>query len=141
LSPLWNQGHQYIEISAFSISQGTCFDCAVLRSHGEELHYHQFMSLSEKQTIFALKAIADPTRLKILRLLKQRNACSLDKSEGLCACDIEEQVKLSQSTISHHMSVLTKAGLVDAKKLGLWMWYRRNEKLLKQLGEAVSEAI
>jgi DNA-binding transcriptional ArsR family regulator len=39
------------------------------------------------------------------------------------------------------MSVLTKAGLVDAKKLGLWMWYRRNEKLLKQLGETVSEAI
>lgn len=99
------------------------------------------MSLSEKQTILALKAIADPTRLKILRLLKQRNACSLDKSVGLCACDIEEQVKLSQSTISHHMSVLTKAGLVDAKKLGLWMWYRRNEKLLKQLGEAVIDAI
>jgi ArsR family transcriptional regulator, arsenate/arsenite/antimonite-responsive transcriptional repressor len=105
------------------------------------LHYHQSMSLSEKQTILALKAIADPTRLKILRLLKQRNACSLDKSEGLCACDIEEQVRLSQSTVSHHMSVLTKAGLVDAKKLGLWMWYRRNEKLLKQLGETVSEAI
>jgi ArsR family transcriptional regulator, arsenate/arsenite/antimonite-responsive transcriptional repressor len=99
------------------------------------------MSLSEKQTIVALKALADPTRLKILRLLKQRNACSLDKNEGLCACDIEEQVKLSQSTISHHMSVLTKAGLVDAKKLGLWMWYRRNEKLLKQVGDAVSEAI
>jgi len=95
------------------------------------------MPLSEKQLVAVLKAMADPTRLKILRLLKLKNACSLDKPEGMCACDIEEQVKLAQSTVSHHMSILTKAGLVEAEKLGLWMWYRRNEKLLKQLGEAV----
>lgn len=99
------------------------------------------MSLSEKQLILALKAVADPTRLKILRLLKQKGGCSLDKSEGLCACDIEEQVKLSQSTVSHHMAILKKAGLVDAEKLGLWMWYRRNDKLMKQLGESVSGSI
>lgn len=99
------------------------------------------MSLPEKQLVLALQAIADPTRLKILRLLKQKGACSLDKNEGLCARDIEEQVKLAQSTISHHMAVLRKAGLVDADKLGLWMWYRRNEKVLKQLGEAVSKVI
>jgi ArsR family transcriptional regulator, arsenate/arsenite/antimonite-responsive transcriptional repressor len=96
------------------------------------------MPMPEKQLVFALKAVADPTRLKILRLLKQKGGCSLDKSEGLCACDIEEQVRLSQSTISHHMAILKKAGLVHAEKLGLWMWYRRNEKLLKELGEAVS---
>jgi ArsR family transcriptional regulator, arsenate/arsenite/antimonite-responsive transcriptional repressor len=96
------------------------------------------MPLPEKQLVFALKAVADPTRLKILRLLKQKGGCSLDKSEGLCACDIEEQVRLSQSTVSHHMAILKKAGLVHAEKLGLWMWYRRNEKLLKELAEAVS---
>lgn len=99
------------------------------------------MSLPEKQLVVALQAIADPTRLKILRLLKQKGACSLDKNEGLCARDIEDQVKLAQSTVSHHMAILRKAGLVDAEKLGLWMWYRRNEKLLKQLGETVSRAI
>jgi ArsR family transcriptional regulator, arsenate/arsenite/antimonite-responsive transcriptional repressor len=96
------------------------------------------MPLPEKQLVSALKAVADPTRLKILRLLKQKGGCSLDKSEGLCACDIEEQVRLSQSTVSHHMAILKQAGLVHAEKLGLWMWYRRNEKLLKELGEAVS---
>ena len=99
------------------------------------------MPLPERQLVFALKAVADPTRLKILRLLKQKGACSLDKSEGLCACDIEEQVRLSQSTVSHHMAILKKAGLVHAEKLGLWMWYRRNEKLLKELSEAVSGTI
>lgn len=99
------------------------------------------MSLSEKQLVPILKAVADPTRLKILRLLKQKGACSLDKNEGLCARDIEEQVRLAQSTVSHHMAILTKAGLVRAEKLGLWMWYQRNEELLKKLGTAVSEAI
>lgn len=99
------------------------------------------MSLPEKQLVLALKAVADPTRLKILRLLKQKGACSLDKNEGLCARDIEEQVRLAQSTVSHHMAILTRAGLVRAEKLGLWMWYQRNEELLKKLGNAVSETI
>ena len=96
------------------------------------------MALTEKQLVEALKAIADPTRLKILGVLKQRGCCSIGKGTGLCACDIEEQVKLSQPTISHHMAILKKAGLVHAEKIGLWMWYRRNEKSLKELAHAVS---
>ncbi len=93
---------------------------------------------SEKQLVDALKAIADPTRLKILRVLKQKGACSIGKQVGLCACDIEEQIKLSQPTISHHMAILKKSGLVHAEKHGLWMWYRRNEKSLKELAHAIS---
>jgi ArsR family transcriptional regulator len=99
------------------------------------------MPISEKQLVFALKAVADPTRLKILRLLKQRNGNSLLKAEGLCACDIEEQIRLSQPTVSHHMAILRKAGLVRARKLGLWMLYRRNEKALRDLGHALSGSI
>ena len=96
------------------------------------------MTLTSKQLVDALKAVADPTRLKILALLKQKGCCSIGKATGLCACDIEEQVKLSQPTISHHMAILKKAGLVHAEKIGLWMWYRRNEKSLKELAEAIS---
>jgi ArsR family transcriptional regulator len=51
----------------------------------------------------------------------------------LCAGDIEERVRLAQPTISHHMAILTQAGLVDAVKQGQWRWYRRNEKALRQL--------
>ena len=40
---------------------------------------------------------------------------------------------LSQPTISHHMAILTKAGLVEAVKQGQWRWYRRNEKALRRL--------
>jgi DNA-binding transcriptional ArsR family regulator len=39
------------------------------------------------------------------------------------------------------MSVLKKAGLVDAEKQGLWMWYRRNERALKKLGQELSVSI
>jgi DNA-binding transcriptional ArsR family regulator len=85
----------------------------------------------------ALHAIADPTRRRILAALKQRGPASTSApaigKHGLCAGDIEECVHLSQPTISHHMAILTKAGLVDAVKQGQWRWYRRNEKALRRL--------
>jgi DNA-binding transcriptional ArsR family regulator len=85
-----------------------------------------------------LTAIADPTRRRILAALKQRgkpspSAPPATKNTGLCAGDIEERVHLSQPTISHHMAILTQAGLVEAVKQGQWRWYRRNEKALRQL--------
>jgi DNA-binding transcriptional ArsR family regulator len=83
-----------------------------------------------------LHAIADPTRRRILQTLKQRGASANTPStvrSGLCAGDIEERVHLSQPTISHHMAILTKAGLVDAVKQGQWRWYSRNEKALRRL--------
>jgi DNA-binding transcriptional ArsR family regulator len=86
----------------------------------------------------ALHAITDPTRRRILQSLKQRGAATSSvtpagKHTGLCAGDIEERVHLSQSTISHHMAILTKAGLIDAVKQGQWRWYKRNEKALRRL--------
>jgi DNA-binding transcriptional ArsR family regulator len=80
-----------------------------------------------------LHAIADPTRRRILQALKERGGCSIGKSVGLCAGDVEERVQLSQPTISHHMSILTHAGLVEAVKQGQWRWYRRNEGAIRRL--------
>ncbi len=88
-----------------------------------------------------LRAIADPTRRRILNALKQKGACSIGKGVGLCACDIEEHVRLTQPTISHHMSVLKKAGLVEAKKEGQWMWYRRNESAVRELARNLRESL
>ncbi|HTC49641.1 MAG TPA: metalloregulator ArsR/SmtB family transcription factor [Candidatus Aquilonibacter sp.] len=81
----------------------------------------------------ALHAIADPTRRRILGALKQHGGDVVHKNSGLCAGDIEQRVALSQPTISHHMAILTKAGLVEAAKQGQWRWYRRNEKMLRRL--------
>jgi DNA-binding transcriptional ArsR family regulator len=79
-----------------------------------------------------LHAIAEPTRRRILQALKERGDHSANKDIGLCAHDIELRIQLSQSTISHHMAILTKCGLVEARKLGQWRWYRRNETVLRE---------
>jgi len=99
------------------------------------------MGKSEQEFDLMLQAVADPTRRRILRALKERGACSIGKDEGLCASDIEERVRLSQPTISHHMSLLTKAGLVEAQKLGLWMWYRRNESAIREFSRRLKESL
>ena len=88
-----------------------------------------------------LQAIADPTRRKILHALKERGGCSIGKDVGLCASDIEERVHLSQPTISHHMSILAEAGLVEAKKLGQWMWYQRNETALRDFVRRLRDSL
>ncbi len=97
----------------------------------------------------ALHAINDPTRRRILAALKQparskassqvRPAMPGSTSSGLCAGDIEEQIKLSQPTVSHHMAILTRAGLVDAVRQGQWRWYRRNEKAIGRLLAALKK--
>src|ERR1700728_3100582 len=91
----------------------------------------------------ALRAIADPARRRILQALKEgeteAKASAPRRTEGvsLCAGDIEERVPLSQPTISHHMAILTKAGLVEANRKGQWRWYRRNEKAIRGMGKTL----
>lgn len=88
-----------------------------------------------------LHAIADPTRRKILQALKVKNACSIGKDTGLCACDIEERIHLSQPTISHHMTILQQAGLVEAQKEGHWRWYQRNERVIRQFAKSIRQTL
>jgi DNA-binding transcriptional ArsR family regulator len=99
------------------------------------------MHHSEQAWNRTLQAIAHPTRRRILEALKQRGGCSLGKEVGLCACDIELRIQLSQPTISHHMSILRKAGLVKAKKLGQWIWYRRDEAALDEFMRTLRESL
>ena len=95
------------------------------------------MTASPTSLDHTLHAIADPMRRRILSVLQPRGPASASAPgpgrSGLCAGDIEERVQLSQPTISHHMAILTKAGLVDAVKQGQWRWYQRNEKALRRL--------
>ncbi len=94
------------------------------------------MSANEESLDRALHAIADPTRRRILQALKEGEAEAKAQKSAmsnpcLCAGDSESRVRLSQPTISHHMAILTKAGLVEATKKGQWRWYRRNEKAIR----------
>jgi ArsR family transcriptional regulator len=93
----------------------------------------------------AFKALGDPTRLKIMELLRSsgKSCCGLISRDerGLCACDIERSIGLSQAAISHHMAILIRERLVEGEKRGRWMYYRRNEATLARLAEAVRAAV
>lgn len=101
--------------------------------------------MDESKVAEAFKALADPTRVKILSLLKAkgRSCCDLiaRAEPGLCACDIEEAVKLSQAAVSHHMGLLRRAGLVEAEKRGRWVYYRRNEAAIARLADVIAKAV
>ena len=61
------------------------------------------------------KSFADPTRLMILKLLSE--------NESMCVCKIIEELKKPQPTISHHLNILKKSGLIKARKEGTWNHY------------------
>ncbi|GAA2840364.1 ArsR family transcriptional regulator [Leucobacter komagatae] len=64
-----------------------------------------------------LKAIADPTRLKILDIV-----ATAPRSE-VCVCDLPEPLGLTQPTVSHHLKVLVEAGLLRREKRGVWAYF------------------
>ena len=73
-----------------------------------------------------LKAVADATRLQILALLRSTPECTA------CVCDIADEIGVSQPTVSHHLKVLTDAGLIDREKRGTWVWYSVNQERWQQ---------
>ena len=70
-----------------------------------------------------LKALADPHRLNILNFLLEPIQSCCSRSEGVCACDLETFLGLSQPAVSHHMKLLVQAGFINADKRGKWVYY------------------
>lgn len=73
-----------------------------------------------------IKALSDKNRLLILDML----SCG-----DMYACDIMEGLELTQPTISHHMKILVKSGIVESKKTGKWVNYNINRDVIKDLTE------
>ncbi|MFZ2242215.1 MAG: metalloregulator ArsR/SmtB family transcription factor [Gordonia amarae] len=80
----------------------------------------------------ALKALADPVRLRLLSEIAAR------PGGEACVCDISGPFRLSQPTISHHLKVLREAGLVTSERRGTWVYYRVNSVVLEQLSELLA---
>jgi len=76
-----------------------------------------------------LKAIAEPTRLRLLSLVAAH-----DGAEA-CVCDLTDPVGLSQPTVSHHLKVLVDAGLLHREQRGRWAYYRLVPDALQALGQ------
>jgi len=71
-----------------------------------------------KQFIRVMKALSDPNRVRIIKILETKQ---------LCVCELQDLVGLAQSTVSKHLKVLEEAGLVDYHKEGSWFIYRLSE--------------
>jgi ArsR family transcriptional regulator len=61
-----------------------------------------------------MKALSDPNRVKIVKMLQHKL---------MCVCELQEALKIAQSSVSKHLKILEEAGLVDYKKDGLWVNY------------------
>jgi ArsR family transcriptional regulator, arsenate/arsenite/antimonite-responsive transcriptional repressor len=75
------------------------------------------------------KALADPTRIRILNLLASND-------DAVCVCDIVEHFPIGQPTISHHLKILRDTKFVHAERRGTFMYYRVNRKCVAEFPNA-----
>ena len=67
-----------------------------------------------KSFLKVMKALSDPNRVKIIKLLQQKM---------MCVCELQGALKIAQPTVSKHLKILEEAGMVDYAKDGLWVNY------------------
>ncbi|MEA2620425.1 MAG: ArsR family transcriptional regulator, arsenate/arsenite/antimonite-responsive transcriptional [Chloroflexota bacterium] len=79
-----------------------------------------------------LTALADPTRLAIVRQLAESETC---------ACDFTDCCDVGQPTVSHHLRVLREAGVVTSERRGQWIFYRLDQEVAEQLGRIAGTLI
>ena len=91
----------------------------------------------------ALKALASERRLQILEWLKDperhfRPQVDGDLvKDGVCGVLIAEKLGVSQPTVSEHLKVLTQAGLLRSKRIKQWTFYKRDEKSIRSIKNAI----
>ncbi|HEV7591084.1 MAG TPA: metalloregulator ArsR/SmtB family transcription factor [Longimicrobium sp.] len=95
----------------------------------------------------ALRALANERRLQILEWLKDPVANFPPQvdgdlvEDGVCAVWIAEKLGVSQPTLSEHMKVLSQAGLVRARRIKQWTFYKRDEARIAEIKQAISAQV
>ena len=82
-----------------------------------------------------LKAIAEPTRLRLLSLV------AAHEGGEACVCELTDPVALSQPTVSHHLKILVDAGLLEREQRGRWAYYRLIPDALNNLGQLLTTTV
>lgn len=88
------------------------------------------MNTSEKRIATIFKAFCDENRIRVLKLLV---------SGEKCACDLLDEIKVTQPTLSHHMKILCDAEIVIPRKEGKWTYYSLNPNGIEQAKRLLSE--
>lgn len=86
---------------------------------------------ARERLVAGFKALADPTRLDVFRLIAAQEA-------PVCACDVVDRFDVSQPTISHHLRVLREAGLITVSRRGVWAYYAADPRGLALLRESLA---
>jgi DNA-binding transcriptional ArsR family regulator len=97
------------------------------------------------------KVLANETRIDMLKWLKNpldhfdkptaHLSRNLNEKGGVCVGDIQEKAKMSQSTVSHYLSMMQKVGLLESERHGKWTYYRRNEETIQQLAAFIEKEL
>ncbi|MFW2382235.1 MAG: metalloregulator ArsR/SmtB family transcription factor [Acidimicrobiales bacterium] len=78
----------------------------------------------------SLKVLADPIRLRLVSIIAT--------SGEACACDLPAMLDRSQPTISHHLSLLVRAGILEREQRGKWAWFTTNREEIAAITAALS---
>lgn len=93
--------------------------------------------MNETLTVARFKALSDPARLRLVRILAELPddhtvfdpRCGT--AYGVCFCHLEERLGLSKPTVSHHLKILREAGLIEVIRVGKWSYYRLRPESLE----------
>lgn len=88
------------------------------------------MKMSYSEYVPSFKALADESRMKIIDMLS---------GGTLCACDILEELSITQSTLSYHMKILTDSGIVNSSREGAWVQYSLNQEKMGNILSFLTE--
>jgi ArsR family transcriptional regulator len=103
--------------------------------------------LTPSDELEIIKALANENRLLILRWLKHPEQHFPPHKEvegfdnGVCVAFIQAKLNLSQAATSQYLSILQKAGLLIATRIGKWTYYRRNEEALARFVDQLKHTI
>lgn len=84
-----------------------------------------------------LRLLGDPTRWRILEFLADPILSCSSRADGVCGCDLETFLGVTQPTVSHHMKQLVEAGLVTSERKGRWVFYELQSEAFRNLSAAL----
>ena len=85
-----------------------------------------------RDLVKVFKALSDETRIRLLKLVQQRE---------LCVCELMQALNMTQSRVSRNLGILKDAGLVKDRRDGLWVHYSLNEESFNVYAEPVLELL
>ncbi len=85
--------------------------------------------------IEVFKALGDETRYELFKLIIRKNK----DDKHVCACNIQCKLGCSQSTLSHHLKVLTESGILIKVKKGKYNWYHINYEIMEDIVKSIEK--